>query len=368
MSWTLWVVTASSRRRMRRAVAEVEALGIGPVIGVVEPCRRGNLFGTVDAIAAAERRVGSLSGEAVVLLHDAGRATRSSSLLAGVSRGALPVGGIREGRRLSLLSAVARGIGPLAASARRGRVDVFWTSQLFDVDPACAANAPGGDLVKRFVPGVEDRLDDLGLARLVDGHVVDFRPRGSFARGEREAWLRTGPAWRDVGGVSMSLDLVRAIPDLLPGLAVADVDPTLTLRASAGQLGLSVGAHDLGAATRWLRLRRPDEWAAASRAVTAPDGGRWRDQLCLPVPIESSRLGRSTVRAGDVGWDEVAHGVTISGVLVRSAYVAQSALTNGSSVHGSWVVGAQGKLHALNARVCRSRGTVVVTDGVTLGP
>jgi hypothetical protein len=296
--WDLWVVTVASEADARAVADElVAAVGVAAEV-IVEPRRRGNLLGTLDALRAAADRVGPLDGRSVGVLHDAGAATRSAALIGQRRRGGLVVGTAPGGGPLTLLGAVARSVLPLSASRRPGRVDVFWASQLLLVDPTVAGDAPGAALVKRFVPGTDDALDDLGLARLADRRVVDFRQRGSWGPGKRDAWLRDGPAWRDVGGVSLDVAFAAALSVRLAGLPRADVDPALVAPEVAA--GRVVGAHDLGPETGWLRLRHPHEWAAAASTVRGAHGAAWRSLLGLADPEDARRIWAPLVEASVV--------------------------------------------------------------------
>lgn len=272
--WDLWVATAPSEADAEQVAHDVRQEAGGEVVVLVDARRRGNLLGTLDALAFAEARHGPLDDAAVAIVHDAGAATRSAGLAAG-RRGALVVGA--TGRApLTLLGAVVRAALPAAAVGRRGRADLWWCSQLLLLGDLPAVD---GDVVKRFVPGVEDHLDDLGLARISDGAVVDFRPRGALRGAERAIWLGRGPAWRDVGGGGLSIREARTWRRRFDHLEHADVDPVLVgPRVAAGE---HVGAADLGAGTGWLRLRRADEWRRAASAILGTGGSRWRALLGL---------------------------------------------------------------------------------------
>lgn len=361
-------VAAALERRLRGR----EGLG-GPVrvLGLDEPpdARLGNLGGTLRAWRWLQREVPGLSrevarGRRVLMLHDAGAATRSSpwSLALRGRRGDLP---LPADAPMDLRQAVALQMAPLAPSGH-GVVDVAWTSQLVlpGVEPA-ALPSPTADLTKLVatwtggLPSV-DAARELGWFRL---DPLGFAPGGSFA--DLTAWAAWGARAADVGSF-------RATPDLLDRLLTAglplpvDLDPGLTGPALAGRAAapVSVGVLPVDPLA-WWRLRRPAEVLRFLRAF-ASDGresGALRSLVGLSAPLVRCSVGGAPVTAT---WAEVRAGLRLGEVWICDAALVDVDLAPGSSITGSMVMGARGLCRLVDSAALGG-GPLDATGALLLG-
>ena len=375
----LWQARLSARFGAHRVVVvcEPERGGLGSLGGTLEAWDRG-----VEAAKAAWG-LDLASGVRVLMLHNAGSATRSSPLTqaAGNSRGGLPLPCGEAS--LTLTEAVALQAMPLARSNPGGVVDVVWCSQLFfpSMSPA-SVPAPRFDIEKLCrplgvaPPSADDRRDLGVLVADADRRLTAFLPQGHFKTAQTfRAWRATHPdAAHDLGSfrirVGTLADLAAAWrrsppsgprnldPDLLAPLvhlgtgAAADTARRVEVAALLGALPAvpSVGCCPLGAHMDWYRLRRPSEVHRALLATTGPEGRTLRTFLRLPDP-------------------DARGVVAVDACLADGSEVRDSLLWRVSGrvrATGTVLLDVVGRVEASGSLVVRTRGDVGGVDAVAV--
>jgi len=287
-------------------------------------------------------------GGRVVLVHAAGQGRRAAPLVHAEDgdRGALLLPGRFGALPARVLEAVLVQVAPLAVSQPRATLDVIWASQIFL--PTCAPErVPQPDhplvkLVSRLGPDSSVSRADVGLFTVDGDRATGFVPQGASPPS-----APTGPTAADLGSFRLRADLLDVLGRLylhpLPR-GPRDLDPHLTapllghaceasVRAEAERVREAcdtadvVGVCDLGTDLPWWRLRRPAELRQAALDVL-PSGGHTglRRLLGVTHPVSRSWLGDVWIEGPELGWDQVAEGVELGGVVLRDSVVQDSAL------------------------------------------